>query len=267
MATMNDEVCDFLNWDTSFFGMRLGRVKGQTLDAARAQLVDKWAATNEIAGLYFLANSDDAQVIRVAESNHFHLTDIRMTFDYRVPKQLIDRVPSQLMMRSSLDTDVQTLINISKDAYIHSRFYHDPHFTPEQCSDLYQTWIRRSCLEAYADEVWVAELDGQPVGYVTCHLDQQTKDGSIGLVGIAEQARGQKVGEQLVNRVLDWFAEQGMATVSVVTQGSNIAAQRLYQKCGFASRSLQLWYHKWYTNSASPDVIEGVGLQKEHTAL
>jgi hypothetical protein len=32
----------------------------------------------------------------------------------------------------------------------------------------------------------------------------------------------------------------------VVTQGNNLAAQRLYQTCGFLSRDLQLWYHKWY---------------------
>jgi hypothetical protein len=31
-----------------------------------------------------------------------------------------------------------------------------------------------------------------------------------------------------------------------VTQGKNIAAQRLYQKNGFLIRDLQLWYHKWY---------------------
>ncbi len=267
MANVNVDVCDFLSWDTTFFGFRLGRVKGQVLDADRCQLVDDWAAANEIAVLYFLANSDDAQVIRVAEANQFHLTDVRMTFDYRVPSQPVDRLPTQLLMRPSTADDMQPLIDISRDAYIHSRFYHDPHFTPAQCSALYQTWIRRSCLEDYADAVWVAELAGQTVGYVTCHLDQQIKDGSIGLVGIAEQARGQRVGEQLVHRALLWFAEQGMATVSVVTQGSNIAAQRLYQKCGFASRSLQLWYHKWYVNPASPEVIEGVGLQKEHSAL
>jgi len=267
VANETIDVCDFLSWDTAFFGLRLGRVKGQFLDTARCQMIDAWAASNEIAGLYFLASSDDAAVIRAAEANQFHLTDVRMTFDYRVPKQSANRASSQLLMRPSIASDVQPLIDISKDAYVHSRFYHDPHFTPEQCSALYQTWIRRSCLEDYAEEVWVAELEGQPVGYVTCHLDQDIKDGSIGLVGIAEQARGQKVGEQLVNRALDWFAEQGMVTVSVVTQGSNIAAQRLYQKCGFATRSLQLWYHKWYVNPASPEVIEGVGLQKEHTAL
>ncbi|MBI1276756.1 MAG: GNAT family N-acetyltransferase [Anaerolineaceae bacterium] len=240
------DVCDFLSWDTTFFGMRLGRVRGQFLDTDRCQMVDQWAAANEIAGLYFLANADDAQVIRTAEANHFHLTDVRMTFDYRIPAQPVERPVSHLLMRPSTPDDVQPLIDISKDAYVHSRFYHDPHFSPEQCSALYQTWIRRSCLEDYADEVWVAEIGGQPIGYVTCHLDQEAKDGSIGLVGIAEQARGQKVGEQLVNRALNWFAEQRMATVSVVTQGSNIGAQRLYQKCGFATRFVQLWYHKWY---------------------
>jgi hypothetical protein len=31
-----------------------------------------------------------------------------------------------------------------------------------------------------------------------------------------------------------------------VTQGRNLAAQRLYQRTGFLIRDLQLWYHKWY---------------------
>ncbi len=267
MVDITTDVCDFLKWDTEFFGLRLGRVKGQVLDNARCQLIDQWAETNEISGLYFLANSDDAQVIRVAEANQYHLTDIRMTFDYRFRSHPVEQAASKLSMRLSRPDDVPLLIDISKDAYIHSRFYHDPHFTTAQCSALYQTWIRRSCVDNYADAVWIAELDGHVVGYVTCDLDQQAKDGSIGLVGIAEQARGQKVGEQLVNRALLWFAEQGMATVSVVTQGSNIPAQRLYQKCGFATRSLQLWYHKWYVHPTSSEVVEGVDLQKEHSQL
>jgi hypothetical protein len=34
--------------------------------------------------------------------------------------------------------------------------------------------------------------------------------------------------------------------MTVVTQGRNRGAQRLYQQCGFLSRDLQLWHHKWY---------------------
>jgi ribosomal protein S18 acetylase RimI-like enzyme len=33
--------------------------------------------------------------------------------------------------------------------------------------------------------------------------------------------------------------------VSVVTQGRNVAAQRLYQRAGFVTASTQLWYHRW----------------------
>ena len=44
---------------------------------------------------------------------------------------------------------------------------------------------------------------------------------------------------------LDWFATQGVEKVTVVTQGRNGAAQRLYQRCGFVTGSIHLWYHKW----------------------
>jgi hypothetical protein len=34
--------------------------------------------------------------------------------------------------------------------------------------------------------------------------------------------------------------------VNVVTQGRNSKAQRLYERCGFLTRSVQLWYHRWF---------------------
>jgi hypothetical protein len=41
----------------------------------------------------------------------------------------------------------------------------------------------------------------------------------------------------------------GAQDVAVVTQGRNGAAQRLYQRCGFVTHALDLWYHKWYSTS------------------
>jgi ribosomal protein S18 acetylase RimI-like enzyme len=43
----------------------------------------------------------------------------------------------------------------------------------------------------------------------------------------------------------------GVQRVSVVTQGRNVAAQKLYQSCGFTTCSVQLWYH-WWLEAASP---------------
>jgi dTDP-4-amino-4,6-dideoxy-D-galactose acyltransferase len=51
-----------------------------------------------------------------------------------------------------------------------------------------------------------------------------------------------------VNASLGWFAQHGCDRVQVVTQGRNLAAQRLYQRAGFLTADLKLWYHKWYQN-------------------
>jgi ribosomal protein S18 acetylase RimI-like enzyme len=55
------------------------------------------------------------------------------------------------------------------------------------------------------------------------------------------------VGRKLVVASLGWFDAHGADRVTVVTQGRNIAAQRLYQRCGFLTRSTGLWYHRWFS--------------------
>ena len=130
---------------------------------------------------------------------------------------------------------------IAKAAHRDSRFYADPNFKKSRCDALYRTWIRKSC-GGYADAVWVAELRGVPVGYVTCRLREKSR-GEIGLVGIAGKARGKGVGRRLVFEALRWLSRQGMKRASVVTQGRNTGAQRLYQRCGFLTRGVELSYH------------------------
>ena len=50
----------------------------------------------------------------------------------------------------------------------------------------------------------------------------------------------------LIAAALDWCEAEGAEEVAVVTQGRNVAAQRLYQRCGFVTQRLELWYHKWF---------------------
>jgi dTDP-4-amino-4,6-dideoxygalactose transaminase len=134
----------------------------------------------------------------------------------------------------SLTDDVPFLQTIAQDIYRDTRFYYDDHFPKDRCRLLYETWITRSC-EGYADIVLVAELERMPAGYVTCHLERETFSGSIGLVGASQWAQGRGVGRTLVRDAVDWFATQRIQKVTVVTQGRNYAAQRLYQRCGILS--------------------------------
>ncbi|MCU0514184.1 MAG: GNAT family N-acetyltransferase [Anaerolineae bacterium] len=247
-----DAPCQWLDWDSAFFGWRIARVNGDRLDAARLAAVDAWCAAQRIDCLYLLADPADPATIRLAEAGQFRLQDVRLTLAITAPAALPppEPAPERVTLRPARPADLDVLRETARHAYTHSRFYNDPHFTPAQSAALYDTWLTRSLTETgYADMTFVAEVDAVPAGYIVCHLHPATRLGVIGLVGVVETARGQAVGQRLVLHALDWFWQQGMAGVQVTTQGRNLAGQRLYQRCGFLTHSLLLWYHRWSTET------------------
>lgn len=236
--------CRFLEWDTEFFGLRIACVVGHRLNRERARAILKWCADHAIECLYFLADLDDPETIGLAQEYGFHLVDVRVTLQCEVG-DLDHRCgePSGVQVRPARPDDRPILQAIARSIDYASRFYFDPGFSKEACAALYATWIRRSC-EGAADVVLVAETDGRPVGYVAGHLCDESH-GHIGLVGVADEVRNRGVGRALICGALRWFQGQGVRTVSITTQGRNVAAQRLYQRCGFLTQSVQIWYHKW----------------------
>jgi ribosomal protein S18 acetylase RimI-like enzyme len=242
-------LCRLLEWDSKFFGYRIGRVCCTRLTPGTVANILEWCGTEAIDCLYFLADPDDDETIKLAEVYRFHMVDIRITLKCSLlnrPKSSNSAASDYVLVRDVQPGDRTALQVIARSAYYDSRFYYDPHFSSESCAGLYETWIKQSC-KGYADVVLVAETQGKPVGYVSCHLLGDDK-GKIGLVGISESMRGCGVGKLMVNASLHWFAAHDVKVVEVVTQGRNYTAQRLYQLCGFVTESVHIWYHKWFSD-------------------
>lgn len=237
------DCCQLLEWDTAFFGFRIARLVRHRLSDELAQRCLRWCAERQVRCLYFLADADDPETLRVAQRYGFRLVDIRITLEHNLQK--IGETGSAV--RPCRESDLGPLKAIAAQSHRESRFYYDGGFPRERCDALYMTWIERS-FRGYAQTVLVAERNGQPVGYVTCHLSPDGR-GSIGLLGVSAEVRGKGVGGDLVKGALAYFCEQGMRQATVVTQGRNIPAQRLYQKQGFLTESVQLWFHLWFERS------------------
>ena len=50
----------------------------------------------------------------------------------------------------------------------------------------------------------------------------------------------------MIGDALRWLAAEGVDDVSVATQARNTAGLSLYQKSGFAVRSIDCGFHKWF---------------------
>jgi len=239
--------CEFLPWDTDFFGCRIGRVCGDMLNDELALAIDRWATANSVRALYFLARSDDPQTTRKAELHGYNLSDVRMTFERTLhPDPIRVKSASEATVRSVRPADVPTLQQMAQAGHDQTRFANDAHFSRARVQAFYATWIALEC-QGRAQRVLVAASDrDEPLGYISCHLGPE-EGGEIGLVGVGQNYRGNGLGSILVRAALSWFADQNVPKVTVVTQGSNKSAQRLYQKCGFLTQDVQLWYHKWFS--------------------
>lgn len=242
------KVVEPLTWDSAFFGFKIGRVMSQELTPELASVVDEEAQLQAIKCVYLLLNANDMDSIRVAERRRYGLYDIRMTFE----RSLSDTLPilspmDGISLRDANEEDLEELRLIAHNAYVLSRFYNDTRFDKQRCALLYEEWITKSVMTDFADTVRLAVQDKSILGYVTYQVDALQRTAKIGLVGVAEFARGRHVGTVILNDALHNMVNDGITSVSVVTQGSNIAGQRLYQRSGFLSHDVQLWYHKWFT--------------------
>jgi len=198
-----------------------------------------WCSEHRIECLYFLAAADDPRTTRLAERNAFDFVDIRTTFE----RSLQDLPEESLDIRPARSDDLPLLKRISVQSFADSRFYYDLHFGRERCDELYAAWIERSC-QGYADCVLVADLNGEAAGFVTCSLGP-SQAGSIGLIAVDSKSQGCGIGQRLLASAFHYFRDHGMTSATVVTQGRNIRSQRLYQRCGFLTQSIGLWYHRW----------------------
>jgi dTDP-4-amino-4,6-dideoxy-D-galactose acyltransferase len=244
--------CELLAWDSQHFGRVLARLVSPRLDRGLLSAVERWCAEHGVDGLYFLADPEHPPTAPLAEAAGFRLVDVRVTLGGALPAAAgADGTGGAgIAIRPSRPEDVPALAAIAAVSHTDSRFYYDPHFPRERSDALYATWIERSCRGEMADAVLVAEVDGRPAGYITCRLPEAggARRGEIGLLAAAAAARGRGVGSRLVAAALGWLAEQGAGRVSVVTQGRNVRAQRLYQRHGLVTERLELWFHRWFAD-------------------
>lgn len=225
------ERAELLAWDTEFWGLPVS--KGE-----HSKAIDDWAFQNTRGCLCLLIPASDVEDAHRAERNGARLVDVRVKFDR------ITAIGGPSHARPFRPDEVDALASIARTAFRGvTRFYADPHFEDERCDDLYETWLRSSC-EGWAQQVLTTSDRDGPLGFITLHVDGP--DASIGLIAVAERARGKGLGVSLTRAAIDRAASAGATKISVVTQGRNVAAQRTFQHAGFQTCEVGLWFHSWY---------------------
>jgi dTDP-4-amino-4,6-dideoxy-D-galactose acyltransferase len=238
---VTDGGCRLLDWDTAFFGRRIGRCDARSLTPAAADQAVQWAAANAVECLYLLLPATDGDSHHQAERVGFLRVDDRYTYG-RALAQVATAPPATV--RPFRPADLPVLEVVAGESHTDTRFFADPRFDRERARELYRRWVVRDCSERPAD-VLVADDRGRAEGYVTCDRAADG-GGQIGLIAVSGTARGRGLGAALVAAALARFAAAGLGDCTVVTQGRNQSARRLYERAGFELRRAEVWFHRWF---------------------
>lgn len=86
-----------------------------------------------------------------------------------------------------------------------------------------------------ATGLFIAELDGEPVGIVNAYVDKirAEKKGFINVLGVVPEHRRKGIGRALVEKALESFRERGMEQVESGSEADKLAAIRLLENMGF----------------------------------
>ncbi|MFE0177623.1 GNAT family N-acetyltransferase [Streptomyces sp. NPDC059002] len=87
--------------------------------------------------------------------------------------------------------------------------------------------------DPHLERVWIAELDGRPVGCVMCVRDEAPATARLRLLLVEPDARGLGIGDQLIDACVEFARGVGYRDLVLWTNDVLAAARTLYQRHGF----------------------------------
>jgi dTDP-4-amino-4,6-dideoxy-D-galactose acyltransferase len=232
-----------LAWDSDFFGLPIARIHAAQPDRRALEGALEACRERGVRCAYLLLDAADARGSEAAQALGFVLRDVRVELDRPLPPADVIAAEASTTLAAVGRERLPALEALVRERFTNSRFFADPGFARERCRELYVAFLQRG-LDGGAQRTVLAPADD--AGCIVCHADPQDGVGTIELVA----SRRPGVGTALVRAAVAGFAQAGMSSALVVTQASNVAAQRSYQRAGFRTARSGLWFHRWFDDGA-----------------
>lgn len=226
-----------LEWDSDFFGMRIGRVDLQTAEDAAVLS----AMRDELAESYDLLYVFDANHVGFT-ADGAKLVDEKVL--YSKPCEHKTSCMDVMMYDGCKPTD--SLYHLAHVSGGFSRFKLDEGFRAGDFERMYERWIENACpQEGTNKQIFVYCPDGIAKGMITVDYNMGGS-AHIGLVAVDPDCQHSGVGTKIMSTVEEFLYRKGtITTLEVPTQKANIDACRWYEKNGFRVESIVDIYHWW----------------------
>ncbi len=230
-------------WESQVLDKRIARLMLLTGGTAanRRRLLRQFIHTARHQGADLITvrvEADNQRDIQLLEREHFVFVDGLLTLSM----EGIEGVAAPAI-RIMTAADLEAVQQIAAGTFVNSRFYGDPKLSTAAADRLYRRWTVNN-FRGRADRNWVAaDQRGQVLGFIQCRTVERWL--IIDLLAVKKGCGSRGVGSSLVRAALSDAVERGIRRAQVGTQLGNIAAVRLYERCGFRLVHASVTLHRW----------------------
>ncbi|RWR02769.1 TDP-fucosamine acetyltransferase [[Pantoea] beijingensis] len=221
-----------LEWESHFFGIKSARLTfddAQPLDVLQMQAYERIQAK---------VSADRTDLLDVLAGQGFRLVEGEAELQLNV-----ESTERQSGIRIARVEHIPLLRDAASAAFARSRF-REPWYQAGDSGRFYAQWIENAVRGTFDNQCLLAVGEtGALQGFVSLReLDNGAA--RIGLLATLPEMQGQGVGTRLMNAAADWCQARRLSSLRVATQLSNLAAMRLYLRCGASLESTAYWLYR-----------------------
>ncbi len=241
----------FMDWDTNHFGIKMANMENlfavgdeKLRNMAVDLLIEHAEDECRSIGIEHLSTkiypADNVASFALQRNGH-RLMDTRVTFTVNLKYQKPSEPPLKGICRLAdpkrdLDVFKKLAYVCFKDGW--DRFHNDPAFSKEKADQVYTNWAANS-LAVYGHTCFIAEVDGEPAGFITVSIDDYAnkffpfKVSVINLMVTLPKFQGRGVAKSIATESINYMhKELGMDIVRSEAQITNWASVHAVRHAG-----------------------------------
>ena len=229
---------NYLEWESDFFSLNTGRLEF----SAQAPVLTQ-DRLEQFTVVHAKVASYDLLLIDNLTQLGFQFAEGEIDFKLPIGTENACENIAEIHFRTANEADIPLLMTTASEAFVQSRF-RAPWYQEGDSSRFYALWVKKAVLGTFDDSCLLTmDRENKVTGFVTLRRISES-EARVGLLAVMPNRTGQGIGKQLMSVAKYWCQQQGLSTLYVATQISNIAASRLYTQSGALIDSTTYWLYR-----------------------
>lgn len=225
-------IIENLEWDSDFFGIKVGRLIVSDLNSFDAVSFNKQVLSDNYDLVYIVSLKKMLDFEKLSPLN-LSLMDIQITMSKKVDITECTDHPYEFRTELS-EKELNECYSIVEQTASVSRFFNEPLIGPEKTKKLYRRWVDNAVSTNYADGIIISKNNDKIVGVHIVTTDVNLGIGHCSVIGVSENEKGNGIGRDLWFQALNyWNIRSNVKKYHVPFSIQNLESFNFHLKIGF----------------------------------